>query len=309
MKRKMNRMIIIVAGLMLAAGTKATEIFVSWETNGVLVAEGLEPGTTGTVEAVSSLGQTFTNAASFFAEGYVVDSNGTIRLEVPMFFQVKGTPAIPEGMVVIPAGINSGTNPLGAGESYSTDYPQTYSLTNGSAFYMDATEVTKEQWDVVYTCATNHSYSFSSPGYSKGTNHPVFWVNWYDCAKWCNARSEMNGLTPCYTVSSNVYKTGESTPDCDLDAGGYRLPTSDEWEYAARGGLNSKRFPWGDTITHSEANYYSSSVYDYDISPTRQYHPDYWGIHEPYTSPLGSFAANDYGLYDISGNMSEWSND
>ena len=227
-----------------------------------------------------------------------------------MFYRVKGVPALPpEGMVVIPAGINSGTNPLGAGESYSIKYPETYSLTNESAFYMDATEVTKGQWDVVYNWATNHNYSFSSPGYGQGADHPVFRVNWYDCAKWCNARSEMNGLIPCYTVGGGIYKTGESAPDCDLDAGGYRLPTSGEWEYAARGGLSGKRFPWGDTITHSEANYYSSTIYEYDTSPTRQYHPDYGNERYPYTSPAGSFAANGYGLYDMSGHLAEWCTD
>ena len=297
-------------GLMLSSGAQAAEIVVTWESNGVLVAEGLEPGTTGTVEAVSCLGDAFTNAAAFFSDGYIVDSNGTIRLEIPMYFRVSGTLALPlEGMVEIPAGINSGTNPLGAGESYQVYYPETYSLTNETAFYMDATEVTKAKWDVVYNWATNHSYSFSSPGYGQGMDHPVFMVNWYDSAKWCNARSEMSGKTPCYTVDGSIYKTGESTPDCDLDAVGHRLPTSGEWEYAARGGLSGKRFPWGDTITHSEANYYSSSTYDYDTSPTRQYHPDYGNEHSPFTSPAGSFAANGYGLYDMTGNMFEWSAD
>ena len=69
--------------------------------------------------------------------------------------------------------------------------------------------------------------------------------------------------TPCYDLS------GWS---CDLDAGDCRLPVSDEWESAARGGLNGKRFPWGDTITHSEASYYSLSSGSYDTSSTRGYH-------------------------------------
>jgi formylglycine-generating enzyme required for sulfatase activity len=247
------------------------------------------------------MGETFTNAASFFDAEYVADSNGMIRVEVPMFFRVQGEAYVfvPEGMLQVPEGVNSGADPeFGA-----------YSLTNESAFYMDATEVTKAQWDEVYTWATNNSYSFSNAGSGKATNHPVHSVSWYDCVKWCNARSEMDGQTPCYTVSGSIYKTGESTPDCDLDAGGYRLPNSTEWEYAARGGLSGKRFPWGDTITHSNANYYSDSSYSYDISATRQYHPDYDDDVRPYTNPAGAFAANGYGLFDMSGNLLEFCND
>jgi formylglycine-generating enzyme required for sulfatase activity len=69
--------------------------------------------------------------------------------------------------------------------------------------------------------------------------------------------------------------------------------------------LSGKRFPWGDTITHSQANYYSSSSYSYDVSPTRNYHPTYAIGSRPYTSPVGSFAANGYGLYDMAGNVRE----
>jgi len=169
--------------------------------------------------------------------------------------------------------------------------------------------VTKAQWDAVYSWAVTNEYSFDNFRLGKGWNHPVQTVNWYDCVKWCNARSEMDGRTPCYTVSDSVYKTGQSSPNCNFSANGYRLPTADEWEYAARGGLSGKRFPWGDTITHSRANYYSLSENSYDISSTRGYHPDYDDGGEPYTSPVGDFAANGYGLYDMAGNVWEWCND
>ena len=208
------------------------------------------------------------------------------------------TPA-PAEFAQIAAGTNSGTDPdFGA-----------YSLTVSSAFYMGKYEVTKAKWDEVRTWAESHGYSDLPAGAGKAADHPVQSVNWYDVVKWCNARSEKEGRTPCYTVSGNVYRSGDNSGVIsNTAANGYRLPTDVEWEYAARGGLTSKRFPWGDTITHSEANYYSFEDYTqpYDISPTRGCHPTYNTGGEPFTSPVGSFAANGYGLYDMAGNVSEW---
>lgn len=199
------------------------------------------------------------------------------------------------GMVRIPGGTNSGVDPdFGA-----------YSLTVES-FYMDRTEVTYAHWKRVYNWAVAHGYSFDNAGSGKGSSHPVHTVNWYDCVKWCNARSEMEGRTPAYRVGGTVYRTGQSSPDVDLDGNGYRLPTTTEWGYAARGGLHGKRFPWGDTISHAKANYfgYDSSSYPWDLSSG--YHPRYNDGAYPYTAPVASFAANRYGLYDMVGNVWEW---
>lgn len=179
-----------------------------------------------------------------------------------------------------------------------------------SAYFMGRHEVTKELWDEVRTWGVNNGYSDLPVGngsyISKGPNHPVHSITWFDMVKWCNALSQKVGLTPCYNVSGAVYKIGGSAPDCNWDANGYRLPTQAEWEKAARGGLNRKRFPWGDTISHSEANYFSVSSDNYDVSPTQGYHPTYAFGGRPYSSPVGSFAPNEYGLYDMAGNMLEW---
>ncbi len=154
-------------------------------------------------------------------------------------------------------------------------------------------------------------------------NDPMVKVSWYGAVAFCNWLSQQEGKEPCYDLS---------TWECDFNKSGYRLPTEAQWEYAARGGLSGKRFPWGDTITHTYANYYSSDSYGYDISSTRGYHPIWNDDVLPYTSPVGFFdgnlkyksdynwaggltfyqttsGANGYGLYDMAGNVWEWCDD
>ena len=206
----------------------------------------------------------------------------------------------PVGMSLIPDGAFT----MGDSLDGISDAPiRTVTL---SAFYMGQREVTKSEWDAVKAWAVSHGYTDLTAGTSRAANYPVQSVTWWDVVKWCNARSEKEGLTPCYTVSGSVMKTGTTVPIVNWAVNGYRLATEAEWEKAARGGLIGKRFPWGDTISHTQANYYSSTSYSYDISPTRGYHPTWGTGSAPHTAPVGSFTANGYGLQDMTGNVYEW---
>jgi formylglycine-generating enzyme len=242
----------------------------------------------------------------------VVATDGDNNITTSSITVTNNPPGI-VGMVYVAGGTFT------MGDALNDGYPDERPLHSVyvSGFYVDPTEVTKALWDEVYNWAITHGYAFDNPGswysgaeYSKGTNHPVHTVNWFDCVKWCNARSEKEGRTRAYYLDAGltqVYKAGQVAPYVNWNAG-YRLPTEAEWEKAARGGLTGKRFPWGDTITHSDANYYSSASYSYDISPTRGFNPAYYtGLFDyPYTSPVVSFAPNGYGCYDVAGNVKEW---
>ena len=172
----------------------------------------------------------------------------------------------PEGMVLIPAG----SFEMGSEDEEAWHNEQPVHTVHLDAFYMDAYEVTNAQFKAFVDANPDwqkgnigdkfhdelYLEEWTGNNYPTGkADHPVIWVHWYAAmayAEWA----------------------------------GKRLPTEAEWEYAARGGLAGKKYPWGDAEpTPADANYFNN-IDD--------------------TTPVGTYAANGYGLFDMAGNVWEW---
>lgn len=232
-----------------------------------------------------------TNKTAYFLVLSAVGPGGE-SFETP---QVSATPLAStpiQAMMHIPAGtFQMGDNVLdpNAPAPYATPV-HNVSL---SAFSIERFEVSYTQWRAVYDWAITHGYTFDSAGRNGalqlGTNMPVTQINWCDTVKWLNARSEKEGRSPVYFTDASqttVYRTGNidlSNDAVNWQGNGYRLPTDAEWEYAARGGLVGKQYPWGNVLDASKANFDRGT-----------------------STSIGSYSPNGYGLYDVAGNVWEW---
>ena len=271
----------------------------------------------------------------------------TVRRERPElpdrpFQKLPASPA--RGFVAIPGGVfEMGDHHNLGGQEHRNDEVPIHTVRVDS-FYMSATEMTNKQYcdylnaamtgrlievkdGLVCKAGGNDIYCdtrqsdrasrivwderrFSVP--QDKADHPVVCIRWCGAVACCNWLSERDGYETCYDLT---------TWKCDYSRKGYRLPSEAEWEYAGRGGLHDpyRIFPWGDDDDNTKANWPRSGD-PYETGPQpwttpvgfyngQRYHKSDFGWPGSQTTYQTSDGANGYGLYDMAGNVWEWTND
>ncbi len=149
-------------------------------------------------------------------------------------------------------------------------------------FWISRYEVTQEIYETVM------GYN---PSYFRGKDLPIEQVSWFQAVEFCNSLSKKAGFSPYYTINrkrddpENKNMRIRWSVTVNREADGFRLPCSDEWEYAARAGSSADYF-WGDAFDESYCWYSGNSGNT--------------------THAVGTRKPNTWGIYDMCGNVREW---
>ena len=190
----------------------------------------------------------------------------------PTATPTEEVPPMPE-MVLVEAG----TFEMGS-STWNWDVMPVHAVTISRDFYMGKYPVTHESWAKYRESAVGVRRSVPDEG--EPWDSPVGGLTWNDAVAYCNWLSEKHGFTPCYTGKGNA--TG-----CDFAANGYRLPTEAEWEFAARGGNESRGYLYSGSDDPGEVAWYVANS-------GGRYHS------------VGQKKPNELGIHDMSGQLWEW---
>jgi formylglycine-generating enzyme required for sulfatase activity len=182
-------------------------------------------------------------------------------------------------MVLIPPGEFLMGSPDDELERQTSEGPQ-HLVTIQQPFFMGQYQVTQTQWEQVVKMKQVKRKLDSNPSRFKGGNLPVEQVSWLDTEEFC------------LRLSAHTKRN-------------YRLPSEAEWEYACRAGTTTP-FHFGETIDAEVANYQAQDEKIGNTTYPGKYGRGKFGEYRKKTTPIGTFPANNFGLYDMHGNVWEW---